>query len=126
MNIMLNLFEEATNKLKVQDTTKSYIVSTLINYKSNYIIDIPICIKFSEATFNNDFKQFQEIADFILFAGSIYPAYFKNMNEEYFISLGQMSYLKCYKLINKQWKLYEELADKLPEVTRTINVNIGK
>ena len=112
------LFDKVKN-LNYDYDTKSYIVSIFDKFKKSdfdYSKNSLTCI-YARANETNNFIIFQNLGDWLFFCSVIFPEHLKNASEEYYISLGQMSYYNCYKLINKQWKLYEKLADDFSTLT---------
>src|SRR4029077_54278 len=115
-SIMDNLnifFSNELERLVCDDDTKAYIVSILSKYKHttyDYSKD-SITLLFAEAKFNHDFFRFQNIGDWLFYSFSLYPEHLNNASREYYCSIGQMSYYSCYRLMNRQWKVYERLSD---------------
>ncbi len=59
-----------------------------------------------------DFVSYQSLADYIFFASAIFPESLSDASDDYYITIGQLSYYSCYKLLNRQWHLYECLSDQ--------------
>lgn len=83
-----------------------------------------IALLYSDAFFAGDFEKFKNIGDWLFFAKSMYPEHLKDGSEEYYNTLARSAYYKCFKLLNKQWLLYEELADQFPIFTEEIKKSI--
>jgi hypothetical protein len=81
---------------------------------------------FAEAKFNYKFEMFQQLGDWILFAKSFFPGSLNNSTEEYYDSLAQESYYRCYKILNKKWILFEEMADEFPRVSKNLQDIISR
>jgi hypothetical protein len=117
MNLVCNdvtkFFEEQLSDLKCQRDTKAYIVSIFSKYRSaNYDYSkYSITSLFAQARSNHNFSVYQNLADWIFFINSLAPAHFKHADKDYYDTVGRLSYYSCYRLINRQWKLFEELAD---------------
>ncbi len=103
---------------KCQQTTQAYVVE--IFSRECPIITESLTLAYSEARAECSFKNYQCLADSILYIKSLYPEYLCNASPEYYDALAQNSYYSCYKLINKQWKLFEELADLFPQIIKEI------
>jgi len=119
-----DLFNRKLIKLKTcKEITKSYIISVLKKYitNKNYFNNQTIGIEYLQAQLNTDFAKFQNIGDWIFFIQSNYPDFFEKSSTSYYTSLGQSSYYKCYKILNKQWVLFEELADNFKEYSKNIH-----
>lgn len=128
LNVLEDYFVEKVNNLRGRSDTKAYITSTLLKYKtSTFDLSKEILIlEYAKAKEKNDFNIYQNLADWILFVGSIYPAVLKDPSEEYYYSIAQNSYYKCYMIVKKQWLCYEELSDRLPEITYHLNAELKK
>lgn len=102
--------------LQCDNDTKAYIVSVLDKFKSStfdYSKD-SITILYTEAKFKQDFLTFQNIGDWLFFCNTLFPEHLNKASIDYYCTIGRLSYYSCYKLINKQWKLYEQMADLFP------------
>jgi hypothetical protein len=118
-----SFFIKKLEKLSCQEDTKSYIISVLTKYK-NSKFDFSkdsITIQYSIAKSKNDFERFQSIGDWLFFISSIFPENLQNASEGYFHTIAQSSYYSCYRIINRQWILYEQMADLFPTLTKSVN-----
>lgn len=108
-----NFFDDILKDLRCQAETRAYIVSIYMKYKSadHDLSKDNLTLLFAQARSKQDFLIYQKIGDWIFFSNTIAPMHLKNASKDYYDTLAIASYLSCYKLINKQWKLYEELAD---------------
>lgn len=122
-----DFFIEKTRSLSNREDTKAYIISTFMKYKNSTAADFSkdaLILKYTQAKFNYSFETFQNIGDWVLFIKSLYPTALNDCSEEYYYSIAQSSYYKCYKLINKTWVLFEELADRLPNIITQLHAEI--
>lgn len=106
-------FEEILNDLECHQDTRAYIISIYGKYK-NADFDLSkdsVTLLFSQARLKQDFLTYQNLGDWIFFANTIAPNHLKFASKEYYDTIARLSYYSCYKLINKQWKLFEELSD---------------
>lgn len=112
MNDSLNeFFQEKLVRLDCEEFTKSYIISIFMKYRSA-LKDLSrdsITLKYANAKYNHRFEEFQDLGDWIFFYHSFNPTH---SFADYYRNIGQISYYRCYGLINKQWKVFEEMADK--------------
>lgn len=108
-----DFFSEVLKDLKCQEDTRAYIVSIYGKYRhTNFDLSKDsITLLFSQARLKQDFSTYQNIGDWIFFANTWAPKHLKFASKEYYDTIGRLSYYSCYKLINKEWKLFEELAD---------------
>jgi hypothetical protein len=108
-----NFFNELLVDLKCQDDTKAYIVSIYGKYKTaefDFSQD-SLTLLFSQARNKQDFLTYQNIGDWVFFSNTWAPAHLRFASKDYYVTLAQLSYYSCYRMTNKQWKLFEELAD---------------
>ena len=110
-----DFFEELLKDLSCQPDTKAYIIGIFGKYKkadfdlSKDSLTLLLC----QAQTKQDFLTYQKIGDWIFYINSIAPQHLQFASKDYYNSLAQVSYYTCYRLINKQWKLFEQLADEL-------------
>jgi hypothetical protein len=110
-----DFFEELLKDLNCQPDTRAYIVGIFGKYKkadfdlSKDSLTLLLC----QAQTKQDFLTYQKIGDWIFYINSIAPQHLQFASKDYYNSLAQVSYYTCYRLINKQWKLFEQLADEL-------------
>ncbi len=128
LNVLESYFVEKVNNLSGRNDTKAYITSTLLKYKTaTYDLSKEILIlEYAKAKEKNDFSIYQNLADWILFVGSIHPNSLKEPSEGYYYSIAQVSYYKCYTIVNKSWPLFEEMADRLPQITYYLRDELKK
>lgn len=108
-----SFFDEILRDLPCANLTQVYISGIFAKYKNSHfdLSKESLTFKYFNARDKKDFSTFQNIGDWIFFINSWAPQHASN--KEYYDTLAQLSYYSCYKLINKQWKLFEELADQL-------------
>lgn len=112
-------FTEQLKLLNCQDKTKAYIISILSKYKyaSFDYSNSSLTLLYNEARLQSNFYTFQNLADWIFFCEVIFPQHLQDSSKDYYHSLAQVSYYNCYKLINKQIDIYENLADEFTQLT---------
>ena len=118
-NNLLEYTESKFTDLNVSLPLQSYITSVLSGIGFVHL-DSSVTVAYAEAKFNYQFEGFQQVGDYILFIKSNYPDYLKNASREYYDAVAQSAYYRCYLILNKQWKLYEELADNFPKIIENI------
>lgn len=106
-------FEEMLTDLNCQKETRAYIISIYAKYKSASfdLSKDSITLLFSQAKNQQDFLTYQNLGDWIFFSNTLMPAHLKYASKDYYDTIARISYYSCYKLINKKWKLFEELSD---------------
>ncbi len=108
-----NFFDELLGDLKCHQDTRAYIVSIYGKYK-NADFDLSqdsVGLIFCQARDKQDFSTYQNLGDWIFFANTIAPQHLQNASKDYYDTIARLSYYSCYRLINRQWRLFEELAD---------------
>lgn len=113
-NNISKFFEEILNDLKCQQDTKAYIISIYGKYKSSDfdLSKDSITLLFAQARNKQDFLTYQNLGDWLFYMNTLSPGHLKNASKDYYDTIAKLSYYSCYKLINKQWKLFEQLADE--------------
>lgn len=108
-----NFFDELLCDLECQNDTRAYIISIYNKYKSSEfdLSKDSITLMFSEARNKRDFLKYQNIGDWIFYTNTLAPSHLKFASKDYYDTMARLSYYSCYKIINKQWRLFEELAD---------------
>lgn len=108
-----SFFDELLGDLHCQNDTKAYIVSIYGKYKTAEfdLSKDSITLQFAQARHNQDFLTYQNLGDWIFFANTLAPQHLQSASKDYYDTVAKLSYYSCYKLINRQWKLFEELAD---------------
>jgi len=110
---IINFFDELLIDLECQRDTKAYIVSIYGKYKSAEfdLSKDSVTLLFAQARSKQDFLTYQNLGDWIFFANTLAPAHLRFASKDYYDTVARLSYYSCYKIINNQWKLFEELAD---------------
>lgn len=108
-----SFFDELLIDLECHRDTRAYIVSIYGKYKTADfdLSKDSVTLLFAQARNKQDFLAYQNLGDWIFFANTIAPQHLHFSSKEYYDTIARLSYYSCYKLINKQWKLFEELAD---------------
>jgi hypothetical protein len=108
-----SFFDELLSDLNCQRDTKAYIVSIYGKYKTAEfdLSKDSVTLQFAQARSNQDFLTYQNLGDWIFFANTLAPQHLQNASKDYYDTVARLSYYSCYRLINRQWKLFEELAD---------------
>ena len=131
MLLNISLEEYLNNRVKnlnCREDTSAYIINTLCNYKNN-VYDFQnksLTLEFAKAKFESSFKIYNELADHILFMETVFKGSLNGATTEYYYAIAQSSYFKCHILMNRSWILYEELADRLPELITQLQNEFNK
>lgn len=122
-------FEQLFNQINCEVFTKSYITGIFLQYLRSAQNDLSqenITLTFAKAREENNFLLYQKISDWIFFTRSVYPNFLTNASEDYYRTIARVSYYSCYRLLNKQLAVYENMADNfipLEQQARKIIVN---
>ena len=123
-----SFFQKELSVLKCDPVVRAYIVGVLSDFKTSKIdySKNSITSVYSEASFNNDFIKFQSIADWLFLCSSLYPEHLNGASIDYYYSIGQVSYYKCYKLLNRQLLVYEAMSDLFIPLVKNVRKTIIK
>lgn len=130
IHIQANLnsfFEELLADIKCQPTTRIYITSIYGKYKTAQfdLSKDSVTILFAQARSNQDFLTYQNLGDWIFFANTLAPSHLHHASKDYYDTIARLSYYSCYRLIDKQWKLFEELADDFNTLESQVKNKLG-
>lgn len=123
-----DFFDEILSDLQCHRDTKAYIVSIYGKYKSADfdLSKDSISLLFAQARNKHDFLSYQNLGDWIFFSNTMVSRHFKFASKDYYDTIAKLSYYSCYKIINKQWKLFEELADDFNNLENQVKEKINK
>lgn len=113
-------FEERLGDLPQSLETKAYVVSVFTRFVGTSVDDMSdesVVLAFMRAQETADFGGFQRIGDWVLWVETFMPDAVKD-KRQVVETFGRLAYARCFRLLKKQWPLYEELADDLPRLTR--------
>ncbi len=124
---VLDLFEPLLSDLNCQRDTKSYIIGIFGKYKNSEfdLSQHSVTLLFAQAREKQNFFVFQNIGDYLLFTNSVFPGHLKDANKDYYDTIARLSYYSCYRLINRQWPLYEELADQYVQIEQQVRQRLN-
>lgn len=108
-----DFFDEILIDLSCHKDTRAYIISIYGKYKTSRfdLSKDSVTLQFAQARSKQDFLIYQNLGDWIFFTNTLAPAHNQSGSKDYYDTIARLSYYSCYKLINRQWKLFEELAD---------------
>lgn len=123
-----SIFSESIKNLPCHKNTKAYITNILTspNKEGCDFSNKSLTLIYSKAKFEYSFELFQLLGDWILFCETVFPENLNDASKEYYQEIARDSYYRCYKMINKKWLLFEELADRFPilvmnlQITKTV------
>lgn len=109
------------NQIEIEfEETKEYIKSIFIKYLNFNLNGFNESYTLKYINANNKFDRYQDLADELLFMSSLFPESLNYASKDYYKSIGKLSYYKCFKILNGQWPLFEELSDKFDYFTGAI------
>lgn len=117
---LIDVFSREVEKIKCEDLTRAYIVSILGKYKTSEtdFSKYSLTTLYQKASEDGNFIVFQNIGDWIFFCHSLFPEFVKYYND-YSVELARLSYDRCYRLINRQLKVYQNMSDDFKYLTST-------
>lgn len=106
-------FEELLSPLDCEPETRAYIAGIFAKYRfaDDDLSKDSLTLRFMQAKEKQDFYGFQNIGDWIFFSNVLAIKHLNNASIDYYQTLAANSYYSCFRLINKKWKLFEQLAD---------------
>lgn len=95
------------------EETKAYIYSIFKGFlnSQNDLSKESIVLLYNSAKSNQDFNEFQKLADWIFFTRTNYSESLPASTDLY-DTIARNSYYKCYIILNKKLTIYEEMADR--------------
>jgi hypothetical protein len=122
-----DFFEELLSDVKCHQDTRAYIVSIYGKYKSAQfdLSKDSITTLFAQGRDKQDFLTYQNLGDWIFFTQTMVPNHLQWASKDYYDTVARLSYYSCYKLINRQWKLFEELADNFLLLERQVKEKLS-
>lgn len=120
MGIIDSYFEQKLVKLPCDDAVKAYVQSVFKQFAVSSTSDLSgesIVLLHIVAKRKMDFSMFQSIGDFSLWSSVFRPRAFDE-HEVVYKTIASDSYRMCHMMLNKQWPLFEMLADDFPRIAR--------
>ena len=118
---LFDFFNEIINIPNCEEKTRSYIISIFADIKiKDDLSNKSVTLLYNNAIQNYSFEEFRKIADWLFIAKSIYPDSLNGASKSYYNSIAQTAYHKCYIIMNKQWLIFEELADQFEPYTNSV------
>lgn len=125
-NVDLNdFFAKIIRNLPTQHReTGTYIEGIYKKYVSETpnILNKSITLEFIAAKFEYSFIKYQNLGDCLFFLFTIFPGFLNAASPEYYTAIAQNSYYKCYRLLNGQWPLFEDMADNFKIYTAHVSL----
>jgi len=123
-----DLFRQLTSQIKTETRELGpYIEGVLSQYihaQDDYSKD-SVTLRFIQAQAQMNFAGYQKLGDWIFFLSSVFPEAAQQHKTVYSM-IGQSCYKKCFILLNKEWVLYEELADNFVPLSNQIAEQFSK
>ncbi|KKN67648.1 hypothetical protein LCGC14_0459070 [marine sediment metagenome] len=119
---LFDFFNETIKKLpNCEEKTRSYIISIFSDATAkDDLSKESVTLLYNKALKNYSFNNFRQIGDWLFLSKCLFPESLKNASSDYYNAIAQNSYYKCYTIMNKEWLIFEELADQFGSFT--INV----
>lgn len=110
-NSLISFFSEEFEELSCNIETRAYITSIFSRASDFDLSKESLTLLFAKARNEHNFSIYQNIGDWIFYCKSLNPEHLHFASEDYYYSLGRLSYYSCYKLLNRKWKIYDEMAE---------------
>lgn len=118
--------DDAIKLPNCEEITRSYIISIFASISTEKdFSNKSLTFALKDAHDSMSFNSFRELGDWLFFTKSMFPKSLKGADPAYYDSIARTSYYRCFLLLNRQWLLYEELADQFSEYTQIINQSLG-
>ena len=125
-NNLIDFFNEKINLPNCNEKTRAYIISIFSDLKSeNDLSKESVTLLYNTALTEYNFNKFREIGDWIFIAKSMFPNSLNNASPMYYTSIARSAYYKCYLIMNRQWFVFEELADRFHTLTDNVNESLA-
>lgn len=123
-----SFFNELLIDLDCQYDTRSYIVGIFGRYQTTAsdLSQDSITLTFAQARYNQDFSIYQNLGDWLFFVNTMAPEHLQFASKDYYDTIAKLSYYSCYRLINRQWKLFEELADNFQSLEKQVKQRLPR
>lgn len=116
-NIFRSFLEENIS-LPCRQETQTYITQIFLEITpQDDFSKESLTLIYNQAIQNYEFEQFRKLGDWMFFTKTLFPKSLSGASPQYYSSLARTSYDRCYKILHRQWVLYEELADQFDELT---------
>ena len=124
---LTEFFQEVLRDLECQQDTQAYIVGIFGKYRTTTfdLSHYSVSTLFAQARSNHSFFDYQNLGDWLFWQLTINPENLHHASRDYYDTIAQLSYDACYRLINRQWKLYQELADALPQLEDQVKYRLN-
>lgn len=109
-----------------EEKTRSYIINIFASVSAEKDFaneSLTFALKYAHDSMS--FKGFKELGDWLFFTKSMFPNSLRGADPAYYDSIARTSYYRCFMLLNKEWLLYEELADQFPKYTQMVHQSLG-
>lgn len=118
-------FGKSLESVKASPDARAYLVSLFVSMKTaeEDLSKRSIVLSYAEARDKGDFVRFQRVGDWVLWGLTFAPESFEV--PDLAVDFGRLSYYTCWRLTRKEWKVYEELADELPRISREARMRLG-
>jgi hypothetical protein len=115
-------FADELAELPCDDTTRAYVVSIFGKFPNGEFdySKKSITVAYAEAREKSSFHLYQGLADWVFFCNSLFPEHLNRASIDYYYSVGRMSYYSCYRLMNREWKCFERMADELVDLSKAV------
>jgi hypothetical protein len=109
---LLSWFRAKLESLRARPDTTAYVAGVLTDRElAGLVVCGSIVLAFAEAS---EFDHRRRLADGVLAAEVAFVGW--HQQPELCVDLARQCYASCWRTLRPHWPLYEELADRLPEI----------
>jgi hypothetical protein len=109
---LLSWFRKKLENLRARPDTTAYVAGVLIDRElGELVVCGSVVLAFAEAT---EFDMRRRLADGVLAAEVAFVGW--HQQPDLCVDLARQCYASCWRTLRPHWPLYEELADRLPEI----------
>lgn len=122
---LYDFFNEVIHLPNCEEKTRSYIISIFSNVAAgDDLSKESVTLLYNKALENYSFNNFRQIADWLFLSKCMFPKSLKNASLNYYNAIARNSYYRCYTIMNKEWLIFEELADQFDPFTTSVSESL--
>jgi hypothetical protein len=124
---LYDFFNEAIQLPNCEEKTRSYIISIFSDITAKEDLSKEsVTLLYNKALENYSFNNFQQLADWLFLTKCMFPGSLNGASQEYYNAIAQSAYYRCYTIMNKEWLIFEELADQFGPFTTSVNRSLRR
>lgn len=122
---LYDFFNEVIQLPNCEEKTRAYIISIFSDITAgDDLSKESVTLLYNKALENYSFNNFRQIGDWLFLSKCMFPKSLKHASSNYYNAVAQNSYYKCYAIMNKEWLIFEELADQFGPFTASVSESL--